>query len=203
MRNLMSLYWRFSILPPSSFAAWRLLFSTSFHFCCFCISSLSLLLSFRSLTSPVSLPLSYPSLSLFWLQNASLSIFRYSSPLPLISLPLSHLLFFFCRWRTDLQKHSKIHQCCIAAAFWSAWWVTTQPRAIIYKCVFINASLTICKSQSCSVVQLVLGVLVTSEYCMWSAKLIQYNDVFCFFLMFSFMCAPECLWIRLAGSKVS
>ena len=57
-----------------------------------------------------------------------------------LSLYLTSFFFFFfpCRWRTDSQKRSKIHQCCIVAAFWSAWWVTTQPRAIIYKCVFIN-----------------------------------------------------------------
>lgn len=78
------------------------------------------------------------------------SIFRCSSPLPLISFSLSHLLFLCC-WRTDSQKRSEIHQCCIAA-FWSAWWVTTEPQAIIYKCVFINTSLSICKSLCCSVV---------------------------------------------------
>lgn len=76
----------------------------------------------------------------------SLSIFRCSS-LPLISLPLSHLLFFLRR-RTDLQKRSEIHQCCIVVAFWSAWWVTTQPGALMYKSVFIN-TLSICKSLSC------------------------------------------------------
>lgn len=79
----------------------------------------------------------------------SFSIFRCSSP-PLISLPLSYL-FSFCCWRTDLKKCSKIHQCCIVAAFWSAWWVTIQPRALIYKHVFIN-TLSICKSRCCSVV---------------------------------------------------
>lgn len=38
--------------------------------------------------------LPHPSVSLLWVQNASLSIFRCSSSLPLIPLPLSHLLFF-------------------------------------------------------------------------------------------------------------
>lgn len=108
----------------------------------------SLFLSLLHLPSPTLL------LTLHCLFSDSkmwVSIFRCSSPLPLISLPLSHLLFFYC-WRTDSLKRSKIHQCCIEAAFWSAWWVTTQPRAIIYKCVFINISLSICKSMCCSVV---------------------------------------------------
>ncbi len=79
----------------SSFVASTLLF---FRLCCFPICSRSLFTFpfplFFLLASPVPLPPSYPSLSLFWLQNVSLSIFRCSSPLPLISLPLSHLLFF-------------------------------------------------------------------------------------------------------------
>lgn len=80
----------------------------------------------------------YTSLSLFWLQNASLSLYLDALLSPwFLSLYLTSFsfFFFFC-WRTDLQKCSKIHQCCMVAAFWSAWWVTTQPQALMYKCVF-------------------------------------------------------------------
>lgn len=133
------LHWRSSFYLLSFFC-----FNTTFlppHLHCFLICSPSLftfLFFFSLLASPVSLPLSYPSLSVFWLQNVSLSLYLDAPLLSPWFLCLYLTSFFFYCWRTDSQKRSKIHQCCIVAAFWSAWWVTTQPRAIIYKCVFIN-----------------------------------------------------------------
>lgn len=105
--------------------------------------------------------LNLPSPSLFFTLHCLfsdsemwVSIFRCSS-LPLISLPLSYL-FFSRSWRTGLQKHSEIHQCCVLGGFWSAWWVTTQPRAVMHKCVFLN-TFSVCKSLWCTVVLLDCG----------------------------------------------
>lgn len=118
-------------------------------------------------------PSCFLTIHVSFLTPKCVSIFRCSSTLPLIFLPLSHLLFFLF-WRTGSQKRCEIHQRCTVAAFWSAWWVTTQPQAIIYKCVFINSSLSICKSLCCAVVVCyVVGALVISKCCMLRAKFIH------------------------------
>lgn len=70
---------------------WCSFFSRSqpwLYFSFFHISSLTCF----TFESSLSLPLSYSSLSLLWLQNVSFSIFR-CSPLPFASLPLSSQLF--------------------------------------------------------------------------------------------------------------
>lgn len=107
--------------PPSifcPFSASTLLFSPP-HLHCFLICSPSLFtFLFFFLPSCIShLPPSFLPFTVCFLtpKCESLSIFRCSSPLPLISLPLSHLLFFLLlkdRFAKALQDSSVLYSSC-------------------------------------------------------------------------------------------